>query len=88
MVGMSSDAVAVTFDVGTSSVRTLAFNFAEQVRYQFTTSADGGVEFEASRLLEVLRSLLTIHVPEQAAGLRSIAGDLRTRGRSALRPVV
>ena len=44
------EAVVVTLDIGTSSVRTLLFDargqLCEQLRYQFTTTPDGGVELE------------------------------------------
>jgi gluconokinase len=83
MDGMSSaEPLVVTLDVGTSSVRTLLFDvqgrqqngFGEQIRYQFTTTADGGVELEADQLLDVsLRSLSTIHEQIRAARLKPAA---------------
>jgi gluconokinase len=83
MDGMSSaEALAVTLDVGSSSVRTLLFDaqgrqqdgFGEQIRYQFTTTPDGGVEIEAEQLLDLsLRSLSTIHEQVRAAGLKPAA---------------
>src|ERR1700731_1997301 len=82
MNGMSAEALVVTLDVGTSSVRTLLFDaqgrqqdgFGEQIRYQFTTTPDGGVELEADQLLDVsLRSLSTIHEQVRAAGLKPAA---------------
>jgi gluconokinase len=82
MVGMSSgEALIVALDVGTSSVRTLLFDaegrqrdgFGEQIRYQFTTTPDGGVEFEADQLLDVsLRALLTIHEQVRTAGVKPV----------------
>jgi gluconokinase len=83
MDGMSSaEAVVVTLDVGTSSVRTLLFDargrqqdgFGEQIHYQFTATPDGGVELPADQLLDLsLRSLSTIHEQVRAAGLKPAA---------------
>lgn len=80
MVPMSpADALVVTLDIGTSSVRTLLFDgrgrqrdhFGEQIHYQFTTTPDGGVEMDADQLLELtLRSFRTLHEQIRTAGLQ------------------
>jgi gluconokinase len=94
MVGMSSaEAVVVTLDVGTSSVRSLVFDaqgrqrdgFGEQIRYQFTTTPDGGVELAADQLVDVsLRSLATIQEQVRAAGLKPAAVGISTFWHSLL----
>ena len=78
MVGMSSsEALVVTLDIGSSSVRTLLFDhqgqqqdgYGEQVGYHFTASPDGGVELDPSQLLDVtLRTLYRIHEQVTATG--------------------
>ncbi len=79
MKGMSSDAVVVTLDVSSSGVRTLLFDaqgrqregFGESSDYQFTATADGGFEIDATTLLDrCLRALSGIHQQVQEAGLR------------------
>jgi gluconokinase len=82
MVGMSfGEALVATLDVGTSSVRTLLFDadgrqqdrFGEQIRYQFTTTPDGGVELDADQLLDVtVRSLSALDEQVRAAGLKPV----------------
>jgi len=93
MNGMSAEALVVTLDVGTSSVRTLVFDsqarqqagFGEQIHYQFTATPDGGVELEADRLVDVtLRSLSTIHDHVRKAGIKPAAIGISTFWHSLL----
>jgi len=83
----SADALVVTLDVGTSSVRTLLFDsqgrqqngFGEQLEYQFAATTDGGVEVEADTLLDLsVRALSSVHQQVQAAGLKPTAVGLST----------
>jgi gluconokinase len=77
-----AEALVVTLDIGTSSVRTLLFDgrgrqhdrFGEQIHYQFTPTADGGVEMDADQLLDLtLRSFRTLHEQVRTAGLQPSA---------------
>ena len=78
----SSNSPVVTLDVGTSSVRALLFDgvgrsqegFGEQIAYEITIGADGGVEVAADLLLDLsVRCLSKIHEQVRAAGIHPIA---------------
>jgi gluconokinase len=72
----------LTVDAGSSSVRTLLYDgngrqvkgFGSQLSYEATTTADGGVEIDADKLLALaVRSLSDIHGQMQSAGRRPSA---------------
>ena len=77
-----TDLSILTLDAGSSSVRTLLYDenarqvqgFGSQLSYEATTTADGGVEIDADKLLALtLRSLSDIHGQMQSAGRRPSA---------------
>jgi gluconokinase len=79
---VSSDTLIVSLDVGTSSVRTLLFDatgsirkgFGTQAQYSFEATADGGVEIDPEKLLDVtVHCFDTIHEQLQKAGLKPAA---------------
>ena len=82
-----TDLSILTLDAGSSSVRTLLYDenarqiqgFGSQLTYEPTTTADGGVEIDADKLLELaIRSLSDIHGQIQSAGKRPSAFGFST----------
>ena len=74
-----SGTYVVSLDVGTSSVRTLLYDgqareapgFGAHLRYDLETTADGGVEVDADRLVAlVVQGVDAIHQELKARGLR------------------
>jgi gluconokinase len=89
----AGEALVVTLDVGTSSVRTLLFDaqgrqqdgFGEQIHYEITATPDGGVEISADQLLDLsTRCLAKIHEQMAAASLRPEAVSMCTFWHSFL----
>jgi len=89
----AGEALVVTLDVGTSSVRTLLFDttgrqqdgFGEQIHYEIATTPDGGAEVSADLLLDLsTRCLAKIHEQIQAAGLRPASVGMCTFWHSFL----
>lgn len=79
--GLAEPLIA-TVDVGTSSVRSMAFDargreiegFGAQLAYDVTTTADGGVEVDADTLASlVFQAVDTLHAAMSAARLRPAA---------------
>src|SRR5579859_3251763 len=77
-----TDISILTLDAGSSSVRTLLYDanarqvegFGSQLTYEANTTADGGVEIDADKLLAlVVHSLSDIHGQMQSAGRRASA---------------
>ena len=77
-----TDISILTLDAGSSSVRTLLYDanarqvegFGSQLTYEANTTADGGVEIDADKLLALaVHSLSDIHGQMQSAGRRPSA---------------
>ena len=81
MVNVSSpDASILAIDIGTSSIRAIAYNtagepvgFDVRLPYSMDTTHDGGVEIDADRLLDTLCRVLDRVISQHGSDMNSVS---------------